>query len=105
MNKSEAQRKNRVSIWHVIMMCSFIALEPASAVSAVTSDANTNEAATASKSTYTNSNNRPDPFLPVKLKNKSFEAKVVLDDRELHLEGILWHPTTPAAIVNRQRIG
>lgn len=58
-----------------------------------------------SKSSYSNTNNRPDPFLPVKLKGaKSADSKAVFDDRDLHLQGILWHPTNPVAIVNRQRL-
>ena len=56
-------------------------------------------------STYNNANKRPDPFLPVKLKGRGPEVKVTFNDSELHLRGILWHPTKPVAIINRQSIG
>lgn len=55
-------------------------------------------------STYHNDNNRPDPFLPAKMKGKGVEARAVFDDREFHLQGILWHPTNPVAIINRKRV-
>lgn len=56
------------------------------------------------QSAYSNTNNRPDPFLPVKLKGKSASPMASVNDHELHLQGILWHPTKPAAVVNRQSI-
>jgi hypothetical protein len=56
------------------------------------------------KSVYNNLNNRPDPFLPVKSKGKGVEAKADFDDGEFKLQGILWDPTNPVAVVNRKRI-
>jgi hypothetical protein len=56
------------------------------------------------RSAYVNSNERPDPFLPVRLKNKGSEPLVPVNHGELQLQGIMWHPTKPAAVVNRKRI-
>ena len=56
-------------------------------------------------SVYDNSNNRPDPFLPVGMKRKGPEAEATLSDTELKLQGILWDPEKPIAIINRQRVG
>jgi hypothetical protein len=55
-------------------------------------------------SIYSNSNKRPDPLLPVRLKGKRHDPKVAADDREMRLQGILWHPTKPVAVVNRTSI-
>ncbi len=56
------------------------------------------------RSAYSNQNSRPDPFLPVKLKGIGLEAKASVADQGLHLQGILWDPVKPAAIINRQRV-
>ena len=57
-----------------------------------------------SGSSYNNANNRPDPFLPVRLKGRGPDPVVTVNEGELHLQGILWHPTRPVAVVNRQRV-
>jgi hypothetical protein len=56
------------------------------------------------QSVYSNANNRPDPFLPVKRKGSHSDTRLAVNESELHLKGILWHPTKPVAIVNHQPI-
>ena len=54
------------------------------------------------QSSYNNTNNRPDPFWPVKRKSSGPDLRSAVNESELHLKGILWHPTRPVAIINRQ---
>lgn len=56
-------------------------------------------------SAYDNSNNRPDPFLPVKLKNVATNPRGTVGlDADLKLQGILADPAKPVAIINRQPV-
>jgi hypothetical protein len=71
---------------------------------AASAPGNQNGAPDLALSTYGNANNRPDPFLPVRLKAKGAETKGIVDESELQLQGILWDPTKPVAIINRQRV-
>lgn len=56
-------------------------------------------------SSYDNSNNRPDPFLPIKLKNVATNPRSTVGlDGDLKLQGILADPAKPVAIINRQPV-
>jgi hypothetical protein len=80
---------------------------PAAVLAAAPSEAPGNGGAAASsipQSSYSNANNKPDPFLPVALKGKPSDTNAPVSTFELQLQGIIWHPTKPAAVVNRQRI-
>lgn len=57
------------------------------------------------RSVYSNANNRPDPFWPVKLKSLGANVPVSVDYSDLQLQGILWDPEKPVAIISRQRVG
>lgn len=58
------------------------------------------------QSSYSNTNDRPDPLLPVRLKGaRGAEPRLTVNQSDLRLQGIIWHSSKPAAVVNRQRIG